>query len=250
MSQRKTAGSSARSAAGAAGSELTLADMEQFMTLLRDQVLPPELASTIQHTTRHPARRTPTYYRVRVDLDGAKPPIWRRLNIASELHLGEVHAVLQAAFDWYGGHLHEFSTGRWPDGERFVDDFMVEDGDDGVPEDDVRLDEVLAEPGDKLSYWYDFGDDWRHTITLEAVEPRPDGAPRATVLTGRRAAPPDDCGGIWGYEALLDALADPRHPEHEEMTSWFEEALGRSGNFDPAYLDVEDLDEQVRAVFD
>jgi hypothetical protein len=99
-----------------------------------------------------------TYYRLRVDLNGAKPPIWRRLELASDLTLDEVHVALQAAFDWAGGHLYEFrADDSHVRAERFLDEYMLEDH-DGTPETDVRLDQVLHSPGDRLHYVYDFGD--------------------------------------------------------------------------------------------
>jgi len=83
------------------------------------------------------------------------------------------------------------------------------DADDrGVDERDVRLDAVLAEPGDRLVYLYDYGDDWRHALKLEAVRPRRDGEPAAACIGGRRACPPEDCGGIDGYESLVEAGGD------------------------------------------
>jgi pRiA4b ORF-3-like protein len=72
---------------------------------------------------------------------------------------------------------------------------QVEEGEPGVPEEEVRLDEVIADPGDTLCYLYDFGDNWEHVIRLEAVAPWDDTAPAAVCLDGRRDGPPEDCGG-------------------------------------------------------
>ncbi len=77
-----------------------------------------------------------------------------------------------------------------------------------MPEEDVRLDEVLAKPGDKLFYLYDFGDDWMHVIKLEAVQPRDDSAAKAVCIDGRGPGPSEDCGGVYGYE-LITAALDP-----------------------------------------
>ena len=110
---------------------------------------------------RRPRRADVVSYRVRVDLNGTKPPLWRRLELASDLFLDQVHEVMQAAFGWTDSHLHQFGSGPGhygPATEHYLCPFQVEEGDPGVPEEDVRLDEVLAEPGDKLFYDYDFGD--------------------------------------------------------------------------------------------
>ncbi|OLT00068.1 hypothetical protein BJF90_07120 [Pseudonocardia sp. CNS-004] len=157
-------------------------------------------------------------YRVRVDLTGTKPPLWRRLELASDMHLDELHGVIQIAFGWTDSHLHQFSAGAHPhdrDAERFLTPFDVEEGDEGTLENEVRLDDVLVDVGDQLFYAYDFGDGWDHTVRLEAVRPRDDAAPRATCTAGRRPGPPEDCGGIGGYE-LFAAANDPDHPHHSD----------------------------------
>jgi hypothetical protein len=118
---------------------------------------------------RRPRRGEVVTYRVRIDLDGTRPPLWRRLELASDLFLDQVHEIIQVAFGWTDSHLHQFGSGPGhygPETEHYVGPFQVEDGETGIPEEDVRLDEVLADVGDKLFYDYDFGDDWGHTIKL------------------------------------------------------------------------------------
>ena len=109
-------------------------------------------------------------YQVRVDLDGAKPPIWRRLLLSSDLMLDELHAVLQQAMGWTDSHLHQFLAGE-NKMDRFAVDyhtqFMLDEGAEGVLENQVRLDELIIGPKDRLFYWYDFGDDWEHTLIVE-----------------------------------------------------------------------------------
>jgi hypothetical protein len=95
-------------------------------------------------------------YQVRVDLDGAKPPIWRRLLLSSELMLNELHLVLQRAMGWDDSHLHEFLSGKNrmdPFAVHYVMQYMLDDGAEGVLEDQVRLDELLTGPKDRLFYW-------------------------------------------------------------------------------------------------
>ncbi|HEX8509177.1 MAG TPA: plasmid pRiA4b ORF-3 family protein, partial [Propionibacteriaceae bacterium] len=151
-----------------------------------------------------------------VTLAGSSPSIWRRLDLANDLTLVEVHRVLQAAFDWYDGHLHQFVTdGPFP--ERFIDARMNA-GPHATPEDDVRLDEVLAGPGEQLLYEYDFGDSWEHLLEVDSEHTRPVDAPRARVLDAGRAAPPEDCGGIFRYEYLVQHLDDPEVVEEIPST--------------------------------
>ena len=127
---------------------------------------------------------------VRVDLVDAKPPVWRRLELPSTLRLDQLHGVLQAVFDWTDSHLHRFvlDDDAWGDGEKYLCPYDVEEGeDDGVPEGDVRLDEVLAAPGDVLTYVYDYGDNWHHRLVVEQVGPSGRGRTAAGRARGRAA---------------------------------------------------------------
>ena len=150
-------------------------------------------------------------YQVRVHLDGAKPPIWRRLLLSSDLMLDELHAVLQQAMGWTDSHLHQFLAGE-NKMDRFAvhyhTQFMLDEGAEGVLENQVRLDELLTGPKDRLFYWYDFGDDWEHTLVVEKVLPRFGDEPPAICIGGARACPPEDCGGIDTARAAGQAAKD------------------------------------------
>ena len=147
-------------------------------------------------------------FQVRMDLVDAKPPIWRRLELSSAMTLAQVHDVIQVAFDWTDSHLHRFALGPsvWDeDSDLFLCPFDVEDGEvAGVPATEVRLDEVLGDVDDKMLYVYDYGDNWELRIRLEAIRDRTEGAPPAVCTGGRRAAPPEDCGGIYTYDDLME----------------------------------------------
>jgi hypothetical protein len=135
----------------------------------------------VRPSRRRPRRVDVVTYRVRIDLKGTTPPLWRRCELASDLFLDDLHDVIQAAFGWTDSHLHRFGCGPEyysHDTEYYLCPFDVEEGETGVPEDQVRLDEVLVEIGEKLFYTYDFGDDWQHTIRLEAVVCHEDSVPR------------------------------------------------------------------------
>lgn len=157
-------------------------------------------------------RAEPARYRIKVTLDDSHPPIWRRLDVRSDLMLETFHQVLQAAFKWYDVHLHRFASGGSafdPSAEHYLCEWDVEEGDVGIPEVDVRLDETLLEPGDKLQYCYDYGDDWSVTIDLEAVDSADGAEPPALCLAGERAAPPEDCGGLRTADDLAQVLDNP-----------------------------------------
>ncbi|NHU46423.1 plasmid pRiA4b ORF-3 family protein [Rhodococcus sp. A14] len=190
----------------------------------------------LARSTRARARQSqPVTYQVRVDLEDAKPPIWRRLLLSSELMLDELHAVPQQAMGWTDSHLHQFLVGenkmdRFA--EQFHMKFMLDDGADGVLENRVRLDELLAKPTDRLFYRSDFGDGWEHTLVVEKALSQIGDDPPALCVGGARACPPEDCGGIWGY---LNLLQDPTIA-HEAVPD----------DFDPTYFSVEETNAGLR----
>jgi hypothetical protein len=192
------------------------ADLETLLNRLVGRASEIDALERTGPSQRRERRADVVTYRVRVDLTGTKPPLWRRLELASDMHLDELHDVLQVAFGWTDSHLHRFSAGPSlydRDAEQYLCPFEVEEGEEGTPEQEVRLDEVLADAGDTLFYAYDFGDGWEHTVRLEAVLPRDDAVPRAICTAGRRPGPPEDCGGVHGYE-LFSAATDPSHEDH------------------------------------
>lgn len=139
-------------------------------------------------------------FRVRLDLHGAKPPVWRRLELPGDLPLPRLHDVIQSAMGWSNSHLHRFRIGSDHRSPYFVTSFDVDEGEDGVLEDGVRLDQLVSAEGDELWYEYDFGDGWDHRLRVEAVLNEPPTNARCTG--GRMECPPEDCGGIGGYQEL------------------------------------------------
>lgn len=183
----------------------------QFRELL-GATEPGEMADVMaRHLASAPSRRRPprtevATYRVRITLDAVQPEVWRTVEVPSDVRLAALHPVLQAAMGWSDAHLHQFTAGDGPDDphpERYLTALDLAEGEVGVPEADVRLDELLQDPGDRLAYAYDFGDGWQHTLTLEEVAPRDEDAPAARCIDGARACPPEDCGGPGGYTDLL-----------------------------------------------
>ena len=177
----------------------------------------------------------PVLLTVRISLRGTEPEVWRRFTIPGDLDLGKVHDALQQVMGWTDSHLHHFSLGEPYRSPYFLTEFDVEDGDQGTVETDARLDQVLHDPGDTLTYEYDFGDGWTHTLKLESVDPLPEpatsgpgevaGASSAAYplvcLAGKGACPPEDIGGVWGYEeaaAWLRAGGDDAHEFENGMT--------------------------------
>jgi len=152
-------------------------------------------------------------YRLKVALKGVRPPVWRRLEISGAMTCAQLHLAIQAAMGWKNYHLFMFRI----DGEEYGEP------DPEVPctrADSVTLGDVLRAKTTRCVYEYDFGDSWEHTVTVEAISVGDAPASRPICLDGRRACPPEDCGGPVGYERLLEGLRDPEDPEHAEMVTW------------------------------
>ena len=184
------------------------------------------------------ATRTKTVHRLKVTLRQVKPPVWRRVEVPSDMRLSELSDVLEAAMGWLGGHLHAFEA----DGVHYEvpDDESLGLG-RTVDERTARLGAVLPAVRSKMRWHYDFGDGWEHDVVVEAIEPRRSDATYPACVGGRRACPPEDCGGPWGYGNLLAALGDPTHEEHEEMTEW------APPDFDAEAFDADEATEQMRS---
>ena len=164
---------------------------------------------------RTPRATTRVMYQIKVTLKGSKPPIWRRMQITSDTTLAKLHRILQRVMGWEGSHLYQFVTG----GIAYGDPSMLGelDAEDART---VTLAALMRGEKSKLLYEYDFGDSWEHELLVEKILPLDEGKRYPVCLTGKRACPPEDCGGVWGYVSFLEAIHDPEHPEHEEMLEW------------------------------
>jgi len=151
------------------------------------------------------------------------------------LPLDLLHDVIQQAMGWEDGHLHVFSTSHR--------DYGIPDPDLGYADErKVTAARVLAKPGATMLYAYDFGDGWEHDVVLEKVLP-PDPVVAVSCLAGKGACPPEDCGGVWGYASLKEALADPEHEDHEDLLDWL--GLESAADFDPAQFSLDEINARL-----
>jgi hypothetical protein len=162
------------------------------------------------------ARKREQLYSLHIQLLDIEPPIWRRFLVPEQITLFRLHQIIQVVMGWTFSHLHQFIIHEVyygePDPE--FDEQMKEDQ-------RVPLRTLALKEGDRFVYEYDFGDSWRHQITVEGIEPIT--AETYYILhcfEGERACPPEDCGGIGGFEHLREALRNTRHPEHHELSAW------------------------------
>lgn len=199
-------------------------------------------------------------FRIRVSIVGSDPEIWRELAVNGDLTLAELHDVLQIAFGWRDSHLHNFTDqnpfaprhelpriGRNP--RTWAPDDLEND-DDVLAENEATLAQIFFGFAGPLYYIYDFGDGWIHEIELiEPIEHAP-AAPRAIALRGERRGPLEDSGGIAGYAEKLAILADPQHPEHEEIAEWMRWVAGPWLPFDSDFLDIDTINAELGTRFD
>jgi hypothetical protein len=176
-------------------------------------------------------------YQVLVTLQEIEPPIWRRLLLPRDMRLSKLHRVLQVVMGWEDDHLHQFIAGATHYG---VPDPEWDAELPTVDERTVPLGRVLITLGDSIVYEYDFGDSWRHEILLEQILPANPDRSYPLCLAGAGACPPEDVGGVGGYEEFLLAIDDPEHEEHDAMLTWV------GGVFDPDGFDVNMVNRQLR----
>ena len=166
-----------------------------------------------------------TIVSLKVTLRGTKPPIWRRLLMPDTMTLDDLHQAIQAAMGWDDCHLHAFDI----DGRQYGDRQTV---DDVADENRLTLKGLLKSGVARFAYTYDFGDNWEHTVAIEKTRPAIDGEAYPLCVAGKRACPPEDCGGPWGYQHLLEVLADPDHPDYADQKEWVDE------DFTPDHFDT------------
>lgn len=166
--------------------------------------------------------------RIRIELDDLEPAIWRRVEVPLTASLNGLHEVIQAVMLFENYHLFQFDIDdrryaipdpEWDDGRKILDARKVKLG-------------TLVDRGvGKFSYTYDFGDNWQHTVTIEKITSADPTLDYPRFIDGARRAPPEDVGGIPGFEEFLEAMIKPRHRERTRLIEWY----GRP--FDPGDID-------------
>lgn len=187
-------------------------------------------------------------YQFRVSLQGLRPEIWRRLQVPAHYTFWDLHVAIQDAMGWLDYHLHVF---------RIVNPASGQVEEIGIPDEDGELDHIagwerqisdyFSPENQRAEYDYDFGDSWQHEIVLEAILPRA-AHPYPRCIGGERACPPEDCGGIDGYQDLLEALYIPTHDEHQNSRTWAGEKF-HSEKFDPKQVRFDNPTKRWKTAF-
>lgn len=182
-------------------------------------------------------------FRLHISLKHIKPPIWRRLLVTEDTTLGQLHKIIQILMGWEDYHMHLFEIGQ----NRFG---MIEDEWDSLFDEDENEDKVtladlnLAEK-QKFLYTYDFGDNWNHIIKVEKILPFDPAVKYPQCIAGQLPGPPEDCGGVWGYEDLLELSKKPKDEQSEEER----DSLEWLGDYDFEHFSVDEINAKLRKQF-
>ncbi|HEY7309516.1 MAG TPA: plasmid pRiA4b ORF-3 family protein [Gemmataceae bacterium] len=188
---------------------------------------------------RSARRGRDSIFQVKIMLNVIKPPIWRRVQV-KDGSLAELHDIIQTCMGWDDYHLHVFKIG----GEQYgLPEQWQEPGGWGEPEvgdsRKIKLSQLVAQGIKKFRYVYDMGDTWEHTIQIEKTLPAETGVQYPRCIDGKRACPPEDCGGPWSYGDFLEALQDPQHPRHEDRLEWI------GGEFDSEAFNLDEVNAEL-----
>jgi hypothetical protein len=191
-------------------------------------------------------------YQFKISLEESDPCIWRRIRVPETYTFWDLHIAIQDAMGWTNSHLHEFEIINPQTGMK---------AQIGIP-DNMDSDRILPgweqniaayfSPKNKgehkaALYIYDFGDDWQHTIVLEEILPQ--AKVRYPLCTGgSQACPPENSGGVWGYEEILDTLRDPNHPYYQDIREWVGESFNPE-TFTPDQVIFTDPSKRLKIFF-
>ncbi|XP_050528294.1 uncharacterized protein y4hQ-like [Daktulosphaira vitifoliae] len=179
-------------------------------------------------------------FQFKIILKYTQPKIWRRIEVPEEFTFWELHSAIQDCMGWSGMHPHNFKALNPRTGRKDVIGKENEDL-DIICEKNTKIADYFLSPQDKASYLYDFGDKWDHRILLESIEPAIIGREYPQCIAGKQACPPDDCGGVWGYQELLEIRANPNHEDYEERMEWLGEEFDPD-EFDPKSVEFDHPD--------
>jgi hypothetical protein len=177
-----------------------------------------------------------TTFQLRIQLQDVRPIVWRRLLVPGAIRLSKCADILCAAMGWENYHLHQFRVGRALYGMH-----VEEHAEREIDEKTVSVLQAFRDER-RFFFDYDFGDSWEHEVVVESISRTPLGLKFAVCVDGQNACPPEDVGGVPGYEEFLGVIADPTHEEHEHYVGW------SGGSFDPTDFDLAEVNARLQKV--
>lgn len=195
----------------------------------------------------------------KIKIDGSsKPIIWRKVKVNENLSFNDFHLVIQILFGWENYHLYMFSPKGWqsrpeisPD---YDDEFSMDkpfSPIDTFPHgqrydaEKIFLKDYFNAEKQKITYIYDFGDDWIHTIELVKITDETVLYP--ACMEGKGSDLSEDSGGIWGFYNMVEAINDPAHPEHSMYMEWL--GMEQGDKWDINAFDLEGTNQVLREVW-
>ncbi len=181
-------------------------------------------------------------YQFKITLKETNPPVWRRIQVPSTYTFWDLHVAIQDAMGWQDHHLHEFRI-ESKTGESLVFGIPVKADDSDMLNDNTlkswkhKIAKYAIFLPQSFTYTYDFGDYWKHKVDFEEVALADPEAAYPACIKGKRACPPENCGGAWRYQEILTILAEPAYKDHKEMKAWVESQKGGLVPFDPEHFD-------------
>jgi hypothetical protein len=171
------------------------------------------------------------YLQLKVSLKDIEPTIWRTFVVSTSMTFEDLHEALQEIMGWESYHLYEFKIGSRGNTMSITSPECMDDWGSMGCGDSSDFDlTFLTKKGMKFTYVYDFGDSWEHTIIVQDANYDYSGALPFFVLAGERNCPPEDCGGVYGYYDIIEALKDPEGDS--EILEW-------AGDYDPERFSIE-----------
>ena len=196
--------------------------------------------SGITKAKAKPKAATDAVFQFKITLLDAKPSIWRRIEV-QDCTLDKLHEHIQTSMGWTNSHLHHFRIAKhlYGDPEMVQDNFEDMNYRDSTT---TTVSDILPKAGKRFrfEYEYDFGDSWYHGVLFEGEVKAEEGKKYPRCLEGERACPPEDVGGVWGYQEFVEAMADPEHKRHEEFREWI------GGEFDAEAFDAKKATKAMR----
>ncbi len=196
--------------------------------------------------------KKPSYknvYQFKIILKYIKPPIWRRIQVPESYSFWDLHVAIQDSMGWQDYHLHDFVTIRKSNEQEKRIGIPDCEGTylDTLPSWEENISDWFSLDENKsMNYIYDFGDNWEHRVELERIIKKDDSINYPACIKGARACPPEDCGGVWGYEDKLNIIKNPNHPEHDEILEWMGTDFNQE-EFDCAGVIFDDPAERLKA---
>ena len=177
-------------------------------------------------------------YQIQIALKDFKPKIWRRILVPSNILLAGFHKIIQTTMGWTNSHLHQFEKNNL----YYIPIYPYDGSDERtniVDYKKIKLEHLLKVEKDMMIYEYDFGDSWEHDIILEKILPFDPKMKSPVCLSGKMHCPPEDCGGVGGYQDFLEIISNPSHSEYKSTIEWLDD------DFDPDYFNKKEINNQL-----